>query len=92
MSGDSFTLAWDEEPSATGGYRLYARVRGSDEWALLADYASVPRFTVTPATLSYGEYDFAVSSLDADGLESDLHHSFDESASPRPWYLVWKAP
>lgn len=88
VTGASFTLAWDGE-NATA-YRLYWREHGAASWNVLEDNTAEPQYTVTEAVLAYGTYEFAVSSL-SDGTESDLHHSYDETADPEPWILEWTA-
>ena len=88
VTGPSFTLAWDGE-NATA-YRLYWREHGASSWNVLENSTAEPQYTVTEAVLAYGTYEFAVSSL-AEGTESDLHHSYDETADPEPWILEWSA-
>lgn len=92
VGGSAFTLVWNGEPTATGGYRLYVRERGASAWSVLAATIAVSEFTVTENDLPFGSYEFAVSSLGDDGEESSLHFSFDAAARPEPWYLSWNAP
>ncbi len=97
VSGESFTVAWDApidpatgEPQAVDGYKLYYRVHGTYGWSHVADTgASVNEYTITTAELPYGEYEFAVASVNS-ATESELHTSFDDTADPTyGWYVVW---
>lgn len=88
VTGPSFTLAWDGEDAT--GYRLYWREHGESSWNVLEENTADPQYTVTESVLAYGTYEFAVSSL-SEGTESDLHHSYDETADPEPWILEWTA-
>ena len=91
VTGSSFTLAWDSSSADTASYNLYWRNHGETEWTLLHDGVSDPSFTITTSDLDHGTYEFAVSAVSTDGVESDLHTSMDESADPEPWYLSWTA-
>jgi hypothetical protein len=91
VSGPSFTLAWDSESAAVTGYRVYSRPHGTSDWQVVAQNVSEPQWTVSEGDLPYGLYEFAVSSLSADDLESELHHSYDTPADPEPWILEWIA-
>jgi hypothetical protein len=43
--------------------------------------------------LPYGVYEFAVTSVSTDGLESEIHSSLDDNADPAGgWFLDWRAP
>lgn len=90
ISGPTFTLAWDSGEE-THSYRVYSREQGASGWQLLADDITEPQLTVNEGDLPYGTYEFAVRSVSGDGLVSDPHHSFDESAAPEPWVLRWVA-
>ena len=90
VAGPSFTLAWDNEGAGVDAYNVYLRPYGTAEWQLLAGNVVEPSVEVTEGDLSYGSYEFAVASI-AGGVESELHHSFDQSADPEPWYLEWNA-
>ena len=93
ISGEQFTLSWDAPETAVSEYRLYQRPRGASGWALLVAGLPSPEATITAAQLDYGNYEFAVSTVNADGAESDLHTSLDETADPGSgWYLKWSAP
>ena len=90
VAGPSFTLAWDDEGAQVDSYNVYLRPYGTAEWQLLAGNVVDPSVEVTENDLGYGSYEFAVASI-AGGVESELHHSFDQSADPEPWYLEWSA-
>ncbi len=90
---DWFTIAWDPDPEGEipDAYRMYFRHRGEESWTFLSavEAQTAPEFTVTRDNLSYGTYEFAVSSV-IDGFESDLHTSMDDTADPVcGWYVDW---
>ncbi len=90
ITADHFTLYWDTPPEAVSEYRLYQRIHGGGDWNLLAGGLDAPEATVTQMDLDFGTYEFAVSSVSMDGVESDLHTSLDETADPGTgWYLNW---
>ena len=89
VRGPSFTLAWDSTDPSVVSYRVYRRQPGAGTWELLEPAASEAQITVNEGDLPYGTYEFAVSSVCPEGEESDLHHSFDETADPQPWILRW---
>ncbi len=87
----SFTIGWDPPSSGVPSfYRVYARPRGEYEWIELGTTAGDdPRFEVTGDSLPSGNYEFAVSSVEAE-LESDLHTSMSDDADPSSgWYVEW---
>jgi hypothetical protein len=93
ITEDTFTIAWDPDPSSgiPDSYRMYFRSRGDEPWSLLSELVPniEPEFTITQDNLSYGIYEFAVSSVKA-GIESDLHTSMDDTANPGTgWFLDW---
>jgi hypothetical protein len=91
VSGPSFTLAWDSGSGDVSEYNVYWRAYGETDWRILAVGVTDAQYTVTDTQLPYGSYEFAVSSLDTSGTESNLHHSYDDTADPEPWYLEWTA-
>ena len=91
VRGPSFTLAWDAGGSMVATYRVYWREPGASAWEVLEPAASETQSTESEEDLPYGTYEFAVSSVCPEGEESDLHHSFDDSADPQPWILHWVA-
>ena len=91
VRGPSFTLAWDAGDSSVASFRVYRREHGASVWELLEPQAAEPQITVNEGDLPYGTYEFAVSSVCPEGQESDLHHSFDDTADPQPWVLEWIA-
>jgi hypothetical protein len=90
VTGPSFTLAWDDDGAQADGYNVYWRAYGTSAWQLLAADLTEPSVEVNEGELAYGSYEFAVASM-VGGAESELHHSFDQSADPDPWYLEWSA-
>jgi len=91
ITEDSFIIAWDPDPSSgiPDAYRVYFRSRGDEPWSFLSETAPEPEFTVTEDNLSLGIYEFAVSAV-ADGVESDLHSSMDDTANPGTgWFVDW---
>ena len=92
LQGTSFTLAWDppaDEDVST--YRVYFRFHGDEEWIELDEIdGATTHYTVTYPDLDYGEYDFAVTSLNNEE-ESDYHTSLDSTAMPETgWFLDWR--
>lgn len=93
ITGDVFTLAWDDEnPSGSvDEYRIYYREHGSWDWLYLD---STPgggpvEYAVSTAILTKGTWDFAISCVRS-GEESELHTSMDDSALPATgWYVEW---
>lgn len=96
IQATEFTLSWDPPTDGTTvvSYNLYYRVHGTVDWTLLGSVAAgpSPTYTVSNADLAYGVYDFAVTSVDAEGDESEIHTSLDETAEPDGWFLDWRAP
>ena len=91
VSSDSFTLAWDSPQESVDGYEVYYRAHGESGWSLLGqtDPGSDTTYQVNASELSYGNYDFAVSSVDS-GSTSDKHTSLDDAAQPSGgWYIEW---
>jgi len=93
ITEDSFTIVWDPDPESgiPDAYRMYFRSRGDESWNLLSEVApdTEPVFDVTQDNLSFGIYEFAVSAVAA-GVESDLHTSMDDTASPGTgWFVDW---
>jgi hypothetical protein len=91
IAGTEFILAWDADATEVVAHRVYFREYGTSEWQVLADNVASPQHEVSASDLAYGTYEFAVSSLGANGMESDLHYSFDPTADPEPWILEWSA-
>ena len=90
ITADHFTLYWDDSADPVTEYRVYQRAHGGSEWTLLTGGLASPEVTVTQVDLLYGMYEFAVSSVSVDGVESELHTSLDETADPGTgWYLDW---
>ena len=92
VRGENFTLAWDGGPEPVAEYRAYTRQHGTVEWTQIAAGLEAASISIDTTILAYGVYEFAVSSVAADGTESDLHTSLDPTADPGTgWYLSWEA-
>jgi hypothetical protein len=97
LSTAQVTFAWDPPEAAAdsvpiSSYRIYFRTHRAVDWTLLAEVTAsdAPEYTATASTLPAGTYDFAVSSVGVNGLESVLHSSLDETADPPTgWFLLW---
>lgn len=93
ITEDTFTIVWNPDPQSgiPDSYRMYFRSRGDEPWSLLSEVVPdiEPSFTITQDNLSFGIYEFAVSAVAA-GVESDLHTSMDDTASPGTgWFVDW---
>ena len=93
ITEDTFSIVWDPDPQSgiPDSYRMYFRSRGDEPWSLLSEVAPdiEPTFTITQDNFSFGIYEFAVSAVAA-GVESDLHTSMDDTASPGTgWFVDW---
>ena len=93
ITEDTFTIAWDYDPMSgiPDLYRMYYRNRGDELWNLLSEVNPdiEPTFIITQDNLSFGIYEFAVSAVSG-GVESDLHTSMDDTASPGTgWFVDW---
>ncbi len=92
---EDFTIGWDCDDAGGNDYfNVYFRNRGTSAWILLEQIEAVssPQIQVTTSKLSYGVYEFAVSSI-LDEEESGLHTSMDDDADPESgWYIDWQAP
>ncbi len=75
-------------------YNVYWRPHAVWGWKFLGQVAAndSPEIRVEHADLGDGEFDFAVTSVSADGAESPFHSSLDPDADPfGGWYVVWVA-
>ena len=89
VRGTQFSIGWDDDGD-TDTFHVYHRPRGAEDWSFLASVPSGTTLIVTTAMLPYGEYEFAVTSVE-DAVESGYHTSLDETANPnRGWYLRWE--
>ena len=96
VKGNRLSLSWDPpiETLASGvaAYRLYARPHGADTWELVGkvEASDNPGATIASEDLGYGFWEFAVSSVSSEDVESELHASIDRSADPPTgWYVNW---
>ena len=73
-------------------YKIYYRVHGMEDWVLLdlIPAEQNPKYIVYHSDLGNGSYDFAVSAVQINDIESQLHSSLDISAAPiGGWYIMW---
>ncbi len=93
ITAESFLIAWEcADGGANEFYNVYYRNRGTLDWILLEQIKAEasPQLQITTSKLTYGVYEFAVSSLVTDG-ESGLHASMDDDADPvSGWYVDWQ--
>ena len=92
-SKSQITLAWDKPTGDVQSYRIYYREHGTSSWEYLDTVVGPDQteFTVSYSALSKGSYDFAVTAVDSEDVESTLHTSLDSSADPDTgWYLSWE--
>jgi len=93
ITEDTFSIAWDPDPLSgiPDTYRMYFRSRGAEPWSFLSEVTPdiEPEFTINQDNLSFGIYEFAVSAV-IGGVESNLHTSMDDTASPGTgWFVDW---
>ncbi len=94
-----FSLQWDfpgVDPEIdqldASSFRIYYREHGTFKWYYLSEIPSSNEgsFFISEEQLDYGVYDFAVSYINKEGMESELHTSLDSSANPiSGWYINW---
>lgn len=94
--GPTLRLAWEAVSSSDfSHYEVFSRPRGTDRWTYLARVGPgrSPKLIVTPETLAYGTYEFAVRTVTRDGALSALHTSLDFDADPLSgWFVTWIGP
>ncbi len=91
INEDNFTIGWEADSPSDDNYRIYARQRGEYDWNFIQEIPAAPNpsFEINTSILSYGIWEFAVSSID-NGIESELHTSMDNNAVPASgWYIDW---
>ena len=87
-----FTLSWVPPEGSVTAYRIYYSAHGTDEWTLLDEVEAVaaPSYEIESGQIPAGEYDFAVTSVDAAGAESEKHSSLEPTEGfPNGWYVDW---
>ena len=94
-----FSLQWDfsgtdlsDDQADTSTFRLYYRDHGTFKWYYLSEIPTSDEgwFFISEEQLDYGVYDFAVSYINKEGIESELHTSLEPSAKPMSgWYVNW---
>jgi hypothetical protein len=89
--GESLTIAWDAPIGPVAAFRVYYRDHSVGTWTLLEEVPADERsYVISAGRLPTGTYDFAVSSLDSSGNESEKHSSRDPTADPPSgWYVRW---
>jgi hypothetical protein len=98
ITDPDFTIAWDPPEDDSGNpvtpdsYNVYYRAHDTVPWTLLDTLTgSTTEYLVSTTVLDYGCYEFAVTSVDSGGSESDKHTSMDDTADPATgWYVDWK--
>jgi len=88
---DTITLEWDPPP-AVSLFRLYYSRHNTDRWYPLGELPASddPVFVVHHDDVGDGDFDFGVSSVSSQGVESQLHTSYDFSSSPvGGWHVRW---
>lgn len=92
ITEENFTVSWSNSETTADSYKIYYRAHGSSDWIYLSTTASgsVLEYTIDQSILPYGTYDIAVSTVTG-SLESELHTSMDDTASPSTgWYIDWQ--
>jgi hypothetical protein len=98
---ESLTLQWDAPKGdfpailAPAAYRVYYRLHGQQDWKLLkvVPVASAPEYLLHHDQVGDGSFDFAVSTVNAQGEPSTMHSSLDANAEPfGGLYVLWIYP
>jgi hypothetical protein len=92
IATDQLTLLWDPPAGSVDHYTVYFRIHGTSGWTSLGNAPAdpVPQFTVAHSLLGDGEFDFAVTAVDAEDRMSSYHSSLDATAQPTSgWYIRW---
>lgn len=94
-----FSLQWDfsgrdlsDNQTDISSFRLHYRDHGTFKWFYLSEIPASNEkwFFISEDQLDYGIYDFAVSYINKEGIESELHTSLEASAKPMSgWYVNW---
>ena len=98
VRSDEFTLAWDapEGGGTVDSYQLHYREYGGQQWLELGSVNSDQLdFEVNQQNLGdgWGQYEFAVQSIDPEGTPSEYHTSVCSTAQPETgWYVNWQPP
>jgi hypothetical protein len=88
---DTITLEWDPAPAAST-FRLYYSRHDTNRWYRLGEVPAANQlsFVVHHDDVGDGDFDFGVSSVSSQGVESQLHTSYDFSSSPvGGWHVRW---
>lgn len=98
VNSDHITLAWDspdieevQECSVTS-YKIFYREHSTSKWTLLTEKTDLSElsYRINHKDIGNGEYDFAVSAVYNDSVESSYHTSLDNTADPDTgWYILW---
>ena len=99
IESEYIQLEWDPPPGDEENvlppvvlYKIYYRVHGMEDWVVLdlIPAEQNPKYIVYHSDLGNGSYDFAVSAVQINDIESQLHSSLDISAAPiGGWYIMW---
>jgi hypothetical protein len=98
ISEDSFTFKWDGNDDVVS-FKIYYREhtqygwnQSQYGWNLLGETEDTadPEYTINSNNLDYGIYDIGISAVSLEGVESLIHTSLDDTASPdNGWYINW---
>jgi len=84
--------AFSEKSNQIHSQRIYIREHGLRIWRHIDEipYSPTPSYTLNRGDYTPGKYDFGVSIVTNDGVESAIHSSLDYTASPPTgWYIYW---
>ena len=89
----TITLEWDYYTVIpVESFNLYYKAHSEGNWILVDTivYSLTPEFTIDHSQMGNGSWDFGITAVDSEGIESDKHSSLDHTASPATgWYLIW---
>ena len=72
---------------------MYQRPHEGTTWNYLASTPGTAELVVDTGMIPHGDYEFAVTAVDALDRESGFHTSLDATANPAGgWYLHWGPP
>jgi len=97
VNSDHITLAWDSpdtssQESSVTSYKIFYREHNSSKWNLLTEKTDLSNlsYRIDHKDMGNGEYDFAVSAIYNNSVESNYHSSLDVTANPNTgWYILW---
>jgi hypothetical protein len=90
---ETLSLAWNyDEPGNVKSYEVYYRTHGTIDWTWLHSIIPPePFYEVDKTDVGIGTWDFGISVIDLQDIESEIHTSLDSNAEPTSgWYLSWE--